>query len=153
LIIGNEEDADRIFGIKAPETTISSGKIDPEKYSEVCIQLAKMVPHVKTVAITLRGSISASMNDWSAVIWQAGKLYVGPQYQISPIVDRVGGGDSFAAGLIYSFLKDDQEPQKALNFAVAASCLKHTIPGDTNLVTLQEVEQLVNGDQSGRISR
>ncbi len=153
LIIGNEEDADRIFGIKAPETTISSGKIDPEKYSDVCKQLAKMVPHVKTVAITLRGSISASMNDWSAVMWQAGKFYVGPQYQISPIVDRVGGGDSFAAGLIYSFLKDDQDPQKALNFAVAASCLKHTIPGDTNLVTLQEVEQLVNGDQSGRISR
>ena len=153
LVIGNEEDTEKVFGIKAPETNISLGNVDAEKYKFVCLALKEKFPNLNGIAITLRGSISASNNTWSAVLWQAENFYIGPVYQITPIVDRVGGGDSFAAGLIYSLMKDKQDPQKALNFAVAASCLKHSIPGDINLVSIHEVEQLANGDTSGRIRR
>ena len=102
---------------------------------------------------TLRGSISASHNSWSGVLWDGTQLYKAPTYQITDIVDRIGGGDSFMAGLIYGLLSYEGDDQKALNYAVAASCLKHTIKGDANLVTVPEVEKLMSGDVSGRMSR
>jgi len=113
----------------------------------------KMFPRAKKVITTLRGSISASHNSWSGVLWDGKKLFKAPTYQITDIVDRVGGGDSFMAGLIYGLLTYEGDDQKALEFAVAASCLKHTIKGDANLVTVSEVEKLMNGDASGRVSR
>lgn len=110
-------------------------------------------PKARKVIITLRGSISASHNTWSGVLWDGKNLYEAPTYQITHIVDRVGGGDSFMGGLIYGLLSYDGDDQRALNFAVAASCLKHTIKGDFNLVTVDEVEKLMKGDASGRVSR
>jgi 2-dehydro-3-deoxygluconokinase len=154
IVIGNEEDAEKVFGIKAPKTDITHAEVSAEKYQFVCQQLAERMPNLKTIAITLRGSISASHNTWSGVLWQKGKFHQAPVYDILPIIDRVGGGDAFAAGLIYGFLMFlPQNTQKALNFAVAASCLKHSIPGDFNLVNLAEVGQLLAGDASGRVVR
>ncbi len=153
LAIGNEEDADKVFSIKVPETDISSGKINAQKYKFVGEKLMKKFPNLKNIAITLRGSISASHNTWSGVLFNGDKLYVGPKYDITQIVDRVGGGDSFAAGIIFGFLKYKDDYQKILNFAVSASCLKHTIYGDFNLVSIDEVLKLMGGDTSGRVSR
>ena len=112
-----------------------------------------MFPRAKKVITTLRGSISASHNTWSGVLWDGKTLFEAPTYQITHIVDRVGGGDSFMAGLIYGLLTYPNDDQKALNFAVAASCLKHTIYGDANLSTTAEVEKLMSGDASGRVAR
>jgi 2-dehydro-3-deoxygluconokinase len=153
VAIGNEEDADKVFGIKAPHTDVTRGEVSAEKYKVVCEELSKKFPNLKTIAFTLRGSISASHNVWSAVLWNEGVFHTGPSYQITPIIDRVGGGDSFAAGLIYGLQRYTHKPETALRFAIAASCLKHTIPGDFNSISVQEVEQLANGDGSGRISR
>jgi 2-dehydro-3-deoxygluconokinase len=152
IAIGNEEDAEKVFGIKAPETDVIAGEVEADKYRFVCDELAKSFPNLKTIAITLRGSISASHNTWSGVLWGQGEFYVGPTYDITHIVDRVGGGDSFMGGLIYG-LRTYEDRQKALDFAVAASCLKHSIVGDFNLVTVAEVEKLMGGDVSGRVSR
>jgi 2-dehydro-3-deoxygluconokinase len=113
----------------------------------------KRFPALRTVAITLRGSLSASHNTWSGVLWDKGQFFTAPTYDIIPIVDRVGGGDSFMGGLIYGLRKFADDPGKALRFAVAASCLKHSIPGDFNAVSVAEVEQLMAGDASGRVSR
>ena len=110
-------------------------------------------PNLDKVAITLRGSISASHNTWSAILYDGKNMYFGPRYDIIPIVDRVGGGDSFMAGLIYGLLTYNDSLQSALNFAIAASCLKHTIIGDFNLVSKAEVLKLMEGDTSGRVSR
>ena len=110
-------------------------------------------PNLEMVAITLRGSLSSSHNTWSGILYTNGTLYAAPVYDITHIVDRVGGGDSFAGGLIYGLLSTPEDPQRALNFAVAASCLKHTIAGDFNLVTVQEVEKLQGGHASGRVER
>jgi 2-dehydro-3-deoxygluconokinase len=115
--------------------------------------LMKQFPRCKKVITTLRGSVSASHNSWSGVLYDGNELYKAPNYEITHIVDRVGGGDSFMGGLIYGLLSYPQDDQKALNFAVAASCLKHTITGDYNRVTVQEVEKLMGGDASGRVSR
>lgn len=153
ITIGNEEDAEKVFGIKAPDIDVSSGKIDPQKYKYVAEELMKKFPNLKKVAITLRGSISASHNTWSGVLYDGNKMYFGPQFDITHIVDRVGGGDSFAAGLIYGLLKYGDDIQQSLNFAVAASCLKHTIIGDFNIVSVDEVLKLMGGDTSGRVSR
>ncbi|MBN1261019.1 MAG: sugar kinase [Anaerolineae bacterium] len=155
VVIGNEEDAARIFGIHAPGADVTSGRLEACQYREVCAALATRFPNLKTgaIAITLRGSRSASHNTWSAVLWKAGELFTAPAYDMLPIVDRVGGGDSFAAGLIYGLTQFSADPQRALNFAVAASALKHTIFGDFNLVTAEEVEKLAEGDRSGRVSR
>jgi 2-dehydro-3-deoxygluconokinase len=153
IAIGNEEDADKVFGIKAPETDVVAGEVEADKYRFVCDELAKSFPNLKTIAITLRGSISASHNTWSGVLWGQGEFYVGPTYDITHIVDRVGGGDSFMGGLIYGLRTYGEDRQKALDFAVAASCLKHSIVGDFNLVTVAEVEKLMGGDVSGRVSR
>ena len=113
----------------------------------------KMFPRAKKVITTLRGSISASHNSWSGVLYDGETLYEAPTYQITHIVDRVGGGDSFMGGLIYGLLKYPEDDQNALDFAVAASCLKHTIKGDANLVSIAEVEKLMGGDASGRVAR
>ncbi len=152
VAVGNEEDADKVFGIKATEADVIAGKVEAAFFADVCGELARRFPGLKTIAITLRGSLSASHNTWSAVAWQQGNMYTAPQYNITPIVDRVGGGDSFCAGLIYG-LCTYQDVQQALNFATAASCLKHTVLGDFNLVSVAEVEKLMSGDESGRVSR
>ncbi len=153
VAIGNEEDADKVFGIKAPETDVTAGKVAADKYRYVCEELAKRFPNLKTVAITLRGSISASHNTWSGVLWDQGEFYIGPTYDITHIVDRVGTGDAFMGGLIYGLRTYGNDRQRALDFAVAASCLKHSIFGDFNRVTVAEVEKLMGGDVSGRVSR
>ena len=153
LAIGNEEDAEKVFGIHAPETNITAGKVLGENYAFVCSEMAKKFSTLKIIAITLRGSFSANHNTWSAVMWKKGQFFTAPIYNITDIVDRVGGGDSFAGGIIYGLINKESDPQNALNFAVAASALKHTIVGDFNLVSISEVEKLAMGDKSGRVSR
>jgi 2-dehydro-3-deoxygluconokinase len=152
IILGNEEDAEKVFGIRPEGVNVTGGHVEAGAYESVCRQLMKQFPGAKKVIITLRGSISANHNTWSGVLFNGKKLIQAPQYDITHIVDRVGGGDSFMGGLIYGMLTYGED-QKALNFAVAASCLKHTIPGDFNLVTVEEVEKLMQGDASGRVSR
>ncbi len=153
VILGNEEDAEKVFGIKPEGADVTGGEVSAEIYKSVCIKLMKQFPAAKKVIITLRGSINADHNSWSGVLYDGKKLYKAPVYQITHIVDRVGGGDSFMGGLIFGLLSWPGDDQKALNFAVAASCLKHTIHGDFNLVSVQEVEQLMKGDGSGRVVR
>jgi len=153
IVIGNEEDADKVFGIKAPGVDVTAGKVEAEKYLFVAEQLMKKFPNLEKVATTLRGSISASHNTWTGVLYDGKTLFKAPIYQITHIVDRTGGGDSFTAGLIYGFFKYGNDLQKTLNFAVAASCLKHTIYGDFNMVSVAEVEKLMKGVVSGRIQR
>src|SRR5690606_13464595 len=153
VILGNEEDAEKVFGIKPEGVDITAGHVSGAAYESVGRQLMTRFPKARKVIITLRGSISASHNTWSGVLWDGKNLYESPTYQITHIVDRVGGGDSFMGGLIYGLLSYDGDDQRALNFAVAASCLKHTIKGDFNLVTVDEVEKLMKGDASGRVSR
>lgn len=153
IVIGNEEDAEKVLGVKAPDTDITSGKLEVENYKYVCEELIQQYPNLKKVAITLRGSISASRNLWSAILYDGNKMYTAPQYEINPIIDRVGGGDSFMGGLIYGLHVYKEDLQTALNFAVAASCLKHTIFGDFNLVSVEEVLKLMGGDTSGRVTR
>jgi len=153
IAIGNEEDAEKVLGISAPDTDFTSGKIDAKNYKGVVEKIVKKYPNIKKVAITLRGSLSASHNTWSAVLYDGKQMYTAPTYEITHIVDRVGGGDSFMGGLIYGLLAYKENLQQALNFAVAASCLKHTIIGDFNLSSVQEVEKLMGGDVSGRVAR
>lgn len=153
VALGNEEDAEKVFGIKAPDSDTTAGKVDADHYRFVCEKLAERFPSLKTISITLRGSLSASYNTWSGVLWQNGDFFSAPVYDILPIIDRVGGGDSFMGGLIYGLRKYEDDPQKALNFAVAASCLKHSIVGDFNAVSVSEVETLMAGDASGRVYR
>lgn len=155
IILGNEEDAEMQFGIKPEGLDINTQghDIKAEAFISVCKQMMKKFPKAKKVIITLRGSISASHNSWAGVLYDGKKMYESIQYQITDIVDRVGAGDSFVGGLIYGLLNYPNEDQKALDFAVAASCLKHTIKGDANLVTVEEIEKLMNGDASGRVTR
>ncbi len=151
LVIANEEDADMVFGIRAVDADVQAGSVQAESYRSVAEQLIKRFPTVKQVAITLRESLSASDNRWSAIAWD-GKEFVRSRTYAMHIVDRVGGGDAFAAGLIHGLLHR-QPIAQALEFGVAASCLKHTIPGDFNHVTVAEVEYLVKGGGSGRVQR
>ena len=150
VCIANEEEAKDVFGIEAEGTDIDAGKLNHDGYISVAHQICERFG-CKKVAITLRGSISASDNDWAAMLYSDGQAYFSPTYRIH-IVDRVGGGDSFGGGLIYSLLMG-KEPQAAINFAVAASCLKHTIENDFNLVSVSKVESLVGGNASGRVQR
>ena len=150
VCIANEEDAEKVFGIKADNTDISGGKLSHEGYKTVASELKKRFGF-KKVAITLRGSISASDNNWAAMLYDGEDYFFSKSYPIH-IVDRVGGGDSFGGGLIYAFLKG-YDSQKVIEFAVAASCLKHSIEGDFNHVTVSEVEALAGGDGSGRVQR
>lgn len=153
VILGNEEDAEKVFNIHPEGVDVTQGNVEAEAYESVCTQLLDRFPKASKAIITLRGSLSASHNTWSGVLYDGKKLYEAPTYQITHIVDRVGGGDSFMGGLIYGLLTYEDDLQKALNFAVAASCLKHTIHGDFNMVTVSEVEKLMSGDASGRVSR
>ena len=150
VCIANEEDAKDVFGIEAEDTDIDAGKLNHEGYISVARQICDRFGCEK-VAITLRGSISANDNDWAAMLYTDGQAYFSPTYRVH-IVDRVGGGDSFGGGLIYSLL-NKKTPQECINFAVAASCLKHTIEHDFNLVSVQEVESLAKGNASGRVQR
>lgn len=150
VCISNEEDAKDVFGIEAENTDIDGGKLDHNGYISVAKQLVDRFGFDK-VAITLRGSLSASDNEWAGMLYSQGNVFFSPSYKVH-IVDRVGGGDSFGAGLIYSLL-NGYSGQQTIDFAVAASCLKHTINGDFNRVTVSEVESLMKGSGSGRVQR
>jgi 2-dehydro-3-deoxygluconokinase len=150
LLIANEEDAEKVFGIKADSTDVSSGTLSREGYTAVAAKLVERFGF-KRVAITLRTSLSASDNEWAGMLHENGESLFSRSYRIH-VVDRVGGGDSFAAGLIRSILNGKSNGE-ALDFAVAASCLKHSIEGDFNLATLSEVIALAAGDGSGRVQR
>lgn len=150
VAIGNEEDAEKVFGIKAKGSDVTTGELDISGYEEVARALVERFGF-KKVGITLRESLSASDNNWSAMLYDGNSTYVSKKYPIH-IVDRVGGGDSFCGGLIYSLISG-KDCQSAIEFAVAASCLKHTIFGDFNLVNKDEVERLAGGDGSGRVQR
>ncbi len=150
ICIGNEEDAEKVLGIKAEASDVVKGVLDKAGYTRVAEQIEAQYG-CKTVAITLRESYSASMNGWSAMLYTNGKAYFSKKYDIQ-LVDRVGGGDSFVGALIYALIAR-KEPQDQVDFAVAASCLKHTIEGDFNQVTIKEAEALMGGDGSGRVQR
>ncbi len=155
VILGNEEDAEKVFGIKPEgfDVTATAGEVNAQEFESVCTQMMKRFPRAKKVIITLRGSINANHNTWGGVLYDGSKLFASRRYDITHIVDRVGGGDSFMGGLIYGLITYTGDDQKALEFAVAASCLKHTIYGDFNMVSVDEVEKLMGGDASGRVSR
>lgn len=150
VCIANEQDADDVFGIKARNTDVTSGKVDHEGYKDVAKQLAERFGF-KKVAITLRGSISANDNNWAGMLYDGKDFCFSRTYPVH-IVDRVGGGDSFGGGLIYASL-EGYSSQETIEFAVAASCLKHSIEGDYNMVTVDEVKKLAGGDASGRVQR
>lgn len=155
LIFGNEEDAEKVFGIKPEgfDATRTGGAVDAARFESVCRQLMHRFPEAKKVVVTLRGSVNANHNTWGGVLFDGKTLYQSARYDITHIVDRVGGGDAFMGGLLYGLLTYPEDDQRALDFAAAASCLKHTIYGDYNLVTVPEVEKLMQGDASGRVSR
>jgi 2-dehydro-3-deoxygluconokinase len=154
--IANEEDCQLALGVKVDEGSwtkdVERGELNESKYKALCEAVLEKFPNLKMQAITLRKSYSADHNGWSGCLHDRGSLHVGPHYDITDIVDRVGSGDSFAGGLIYK-LVNGAAPQEALDFAVAASCLKHSIPGDFNRVTVSEVNRLLAGDGSGRVQR
>lgn len=150
VCIANEEDAADVFGIKAADTDVTAGAVNHEGYKDVARQLAERFGFSR-VAITLRESLSANDNNWSAMLYDGTGYYFSKKYKMH-IVDRVGGGDSFGGGLICASL-NNYEPQAAIEFAVAASCLKHTIEGDMNMVSMDEVLKLAGGDGSGRVQR
>ena len=151
VCIANEEDAADVFGITSTGTDVTEGNLNHEGYIDVAKQLVDKFKF-KYVAITLRESVSANHNNWSAMLYGAGRTCFSKKYEIRNIVDRVGGGDSFGAGLIYGFLSGMDE-QEALEFAVAASCLKHSVEGDFNMVSVAEVNALAGGNASGRVQR
>jgi 2-dehydro-3-deoxygluconokinase len=153
VILGNEEDAAMALDIHPEGVDVGSGQVKAEAYLNVSKKIMERFPRCRKVITTLRGSINANQNTWSGVLYDGSTLYKAPEYNISHIVDRVGGGDSFMGGLIYGLLTYEEDLQSALNFAVAASCLKHTIFGDYNRVSVAEVEKLMGGDASGRVAR
>ena len=150
VCIGNEEDAELCLGFK-PEADVTGGKTDAEGYKGIFMAMVKEFGF-KYVASTLRESFSATHNGWKAMIYNGKDFYTSKHYDIDPIVDRVGGGDAFAGGIIHGLLTKATQGE-ALEFAVAASALKHTINGDFNLVSADEVEALAGGDASGRVQR
>ncbi len=150
VILAAKEDAENYFGLRA-ETQADPADLQP--YRSVLQQVKQRFPRAKKVVTTLRGSISASHNSWSGMLWNGEQFFQAPTYQITHIVDRVGAGDAFMGGLIYGLLTFPGDDQRALDFATAASCLKHTIPGDVNLATIREVETLMAGEGGGRVSR
>jgi 2-dehydro-3-deoxygluconokinase len=152
VVIANEEDLQSVLGVRVANAEVTAGRLDLEAYRAAAESVAREF-HVGVVAITLRESTSASDNGWSAALWdqRASAWYVGQHYDLR-VVDRIGGGDSFAAGLIFG-LVNGRTPEQALRFAIAASALKHTIPGDFNRVSVDEVDRLAAGDASGRVQR
>jgi len=151
MVLGNEEDCQKSLGVKV-EIDVESGRLQVQRYKELTDKVLSLYPHLQKIAITLRESHSADYNGWSAVLNNRKEFLISKKYEINNIVDRVGTGDTFAAGLIYGInnLNSDKE---ALEFAVAASCLKHSIPGDLPLLSVKEVENLVKGETSGRVQR
>jgi 2-dehydro-3-deoxygluconokinase len=149
--IANEEDCQKSLGITI-EADVEKGRLEVEKYRKLSEKVMEEYPNLKYMAITLRESISADHNDWSACINDGKGFHVSKKYEMTHIIDRVGGGDSFAGGLIYG-LNNYEETAEALEFAVAASCLKHTISGDFNRVSAKDVKSLMIGDGSGRVQR
>lgn len=154
IILGNEEDCEKVFGIKPQNFDIDStgGQIDQSSFISVCQQMMQKFPRCKKMVITLRGSINANHNTWGGILHNETELIESRRYDITDIVDRVGAGDSFMAGLIFGLLHYEDD-KKALEFAAAASCLKHTLKGDFNWVTVSDVENLIVGDSSGRVKR
>jgi 2-dehydro-3-deoxygluconokinase len=149
--IANEEDCQKSLGITV-DVDVESGELDTSKYEKLSEKVLELYPDLSIIAITLRESHSADRNGWSACLRDADGFKLSRHYEITDIIDRVGGGDSFASGLIAGLeLFDDR--QQSLDFAVAASCLKHSIPGDFNRVSRDEVEKLMGGDGSGRVQR
>jgi 2-dehydro-3-deoxygluconokinase len=164
VVIANEEDAADVLDIHAAETNVTAGQINAAAYTGVAQQIVERFPNVSLVAITLRESVSADHNNWGAMLYDAAsrQSHFAPlnrqgeyqPYEIRDIVDRVGSGDSFAAGLLFALASSDySQPEKAIGFAAAASCLKHSIQGDFNYVGLEEVVALVGGNASGRVQR
>lgn len=150
--IANEEDCQKCLGIGVGEVNVESGELDLLKYEKLTEKVMSEFPNLSVLAVTLRESLSADRNAWSACLRDKQNFHVSRRYDITDIIDRVGGGDSFASGLIYG-LNSFEDHQQALEFAVAASCLKHSIPGDFNRVTVAEVNKLLSGDGSGRVQR
>ncbi|GAH58422.1 unnamed protein product, partial [marine sediment metagenome] len=146
-----EEDCQKSLGIKV-DIDVESGELQAERYKELTDKILKLYPNIKKIAITLRESHSANYNGWSAVLNNRSEFLISKKYEIHNIVDRVGGGDTFAAGLIYGFNNLDND-KEALKFAVAASCLMHSIPGDLPLLSVEEVKSLAGGAGSGRVQR
>jgi 2-dehydro-3-deoxygluconokinase len=164
LVIANEEDAADVLDIHAEGTDVAAGRIDPAAYTRVAQKIVERFPNVSRVAVTLRESHSANHNDWGGMLYDAsnGRAHFAPlnakgdyePYEIHDIVDRVGAGDSFAAGLLYALHSSEfSGPSKAIAFAIAASCLKHSVQGDFNYVTRDEVAALIAGNASGRVQR
>jgi 2-dehydro-3-deoxygluconokinase len=151
VVIANEEDCQKALGISVA-VDVESGKLDARQYRQLAEKVLNTYPNLSHLAITLRESISADENGWSAVLTTGGEFLVSRKYQISDIVDRVGSGDAFAAGLLYGLTQMDGS-QEALEFATAASCLKHSVPGDLPLLTVAEVKSLMGGSGSGRVQR
>ncbi len=151
VLIGNEEDAQKVFGITAAGSDVEHGKLDGTSYRKVAEQLVQRFG-VSMVATTLRESVSASANGWSGLLYDGRQHYLSRRYDITPIVDRVGAGDSFTGALIFALLSG-LDRQESIEFAVAASCLKHSIAGDFNLVSAAEVRALMAGQSSGRVQR
>ncbi|QEN05099.1 sugar kinase [Thiospirochaeta perfilievii] len=152
IAIANEEDCQKCLGIES-EADVTKADLGTDRYKEISNLVLKQFPNMKKIAITMRESHSADHNSWSAIINNRENFYISTKYEIKNIIDRVGGGDSFAAGLIYGLTTFETDDNKALNFAVATSCLKHSIPGDVALVTENEVLNLLKGDGSGRVQR
>lgn len=154
--IANEEDCQKALGIEVEvggaSHSVESGHLERSHYEALCKKMLETFPNLKKQAITLRESISADHNGWSACLYNGEEFFISRKYDISDIVDRVGGGDAFAGGLIYGLHQQMADPD-ALEFAVAASCLKHSVSGDFNRVSLAEVERLMKGDASGRVQR
>lgn len=154
IIMGNEEDCEKVFGIKPQNFNAGNteGYVDQRSFTSVCQQMMEQFPRCKKMVVTLRGAINANHNTWGGVLYNGKELIESRRYDITDIVDRVGGGDSFMGGLIFGLLHYGNDRQ-ALEFATAASCLKHTLKGDFNMVSVSEVENLMNGDASGRVKR
>lgn len=153
VIVANEEDVQSCLGIQAEHVDVTKGELGKEKYQDLAGKVKTEFPNVGIVAITLRESRSADRNGWSGIMHGSGGFFSSKAYNIDDIVDRVGGGDSFSAALIYGLLNFSGDEGKALEFAVAASALKHSIPGDFNLSSKSEIENLLKGDGSGRVQR
>ena len=151
VLFTNEEEAETVFGIAARDSNVRSGTISTHGYEDVAVQLKERF-HLDYVSISLRESLSATANNWSGMLYDGKRFYTSRKYHMDYIVDRIGGGDAYSSGIIYGLLTG-QDLQESVEFATAASCLKHTIPGDFNLVTFDEVLALVKGDASGRIQR
>jgi 2-dehydro-3-deoxygluconokinase len=155
MIFGNEEDCDCIFGIKPEGIDVckTKGVVDAANYEVICRRMVERFPRCRKIALTLRGAVNADYNTWGGILYADGELYVSRRYELTHIVDRVGSGDSFAGGLIFSLLTNPNDYQAAVDFAAAASALKHSIRGDFNCVSAREVESLLGGNDSGRVQR